>query len=135
MFRLTFVQYYWLNYRPFSLSTSFSPSVFFFPVLVSNSGFHTALQRYIYLLSSNLQQILSLVFYDLDIFDEYWSFFCRMFLGMDLSDVFSLSNIITFLGSKDIIEVMLCPSQCIILRGVHDIHKLYYWWSLPWSLG
>lgn len=81
---------------------SFSGLMSFFSVLVSNSGFHTALHGCISLLSSNLQQILSLVFHDIDIFEEYLSFFCRRSLSVGLSDVFSLLNRnYTFLGSKN----------------------------------
>lgn len=56
----------------------------------SNPGSPTAFR---FLVSSVLWSIalpqFLFVFHDLNIFEEYWSLFCRMFLNLGLSDVFS----------------------------------------------
>ena len=81
----------WWNYRTYSYSTSFSPYILFVSVPMSSSGFHTALHGCLSLVSSNLWSCMSLlsskpffVFNNLDIFDDYWSLFCRMFLDVHL---------------------------------------------------
>lgn len=103
-----------INWRPFSNSTSCSPLFFFFcPCLGSYPGSHIAFRC----VSSSVSSILYVsqyffVFYNLDIFEEYWS--------VVLSNVPQLGIIWCFLMieindlGKNTTEIM-CPSQCIII--------------------
>ena len=87
--KLTWVLHWELNYRPYYDVTSISTNIF--SVSGPNRGCHIVFSYYFSLVTSNPWQYLGLTLHcmTLTLFKNTGQVFCRLFLYLGLSDIFS----------------------------------------------